>query len=339
MDIHPTLRLNMTGTCADPKEESARYQAAIEMAAWADAQGFGTVNLEEHHCADNGWLPSPLTMAAMVIARTRNVRVSVSALLVTLYDPLRLAEDIAVLDLASGGRTSYVTGIGYRPIEYHAMGKSWENRGAAMDEAMDAMLAAWKGEPFEFRGQTVRITPVPMTRPHPLIMIGGMSRPAARRAARLGLPFCPPVDTPELETYYYAELERQGKRGFYFTLGQNNSMLFVDEDPERAWEELAPCFLRELQEYSRWKVEGVPRPSEEEVHTIEDLRRQKRFVILHPEEAIEQIQSGAFPFTVLHPLAGGVPVDRAWQSLELFADKVLAPLRAQGEAPSESGAK
>ncbi len=331
MEINATLRLNMTGISPDPVAESARYRAAIEMAAWADEEGFATVNLEEHHCAENGWLPSPLTLAAMVIARTRRVRVSVSALLVTLYDPLRLAEDIAILDLASGGRTSYITGIGYRPIEYHAMGKSWADRGAAMDEAMEAMLAAWTGEPFSFRGKTVRITPVPMTRPHPLIMIGGMSRPAARRAARLGLPFCPPVDAPELETFYYAELERQGKQGFYFKLGQSNSMLFVDDDPEKAWHELAPCFLRELQEYSTWKVDGVPRPSEETVETVDDLRRQKRFVILRPEEAIEQIRSGALPHTVLHPLAGGVPIDRAWQSLELFASRVLAPLRAMAD--------
>ena len=113
----------MTGLCADPKDEARRYQAALAMAAYADVEGFGAVGLEEHHCADNGWLPSPLLMAGMVAGCTSKVQINITALLITLYDPIRLAEDIAVLDLASGGRFSFVAGLGYRPEEYHALGK------------------------------------------------------------------------------------------------------------------------------------------------------------------------------------------------------------------------
>ena len=67
--------------------------------------------------------------------------------------------------------------------------------------------------------------------------------------------------------------------------------LAADDDPEEAWEVLAPCFLRELKEYGAWKVEGVRRPSEQAVHTVADLRRQKRFEVLRPEEARERLRA------------------------------------------------
>jgi len=330
VSLNAALRINMTGLCEDPAEESTRYRAALDMAEYAEERGFGAVNMEEHHCADNGWLPAPLTIAAMVIARTKQIRVSVAALLVTLYDPVRLAEDIAILDLVSGGRFSFVAGLGYRPIEYHATGKRWEDRGALMDECIDTLLKAWTGEPFEYRGETVRVTPVPMSRPHPLFFVGGMSEVAAKRAARYGLPFYPPMDRPDLKVVYEAELERLGKQGFYYSPGPGNSMLVVDEDPDTAWEELGPYFLRELAEYSSWKLDGVPRPSEEDVRTIDEMKRQGRFEILTPADARKRFEGKGEQIAVLHPLAGGVPIERAWRSLRLFCDEVLDPLRSTG---------
>ena len=325
--VHAALRINMTGLENDPAAEAERYRAAVDMAVYAEEHGFDTVNLEEHHCAENGWLPSPLMLAAMIVARTSRVRVSVTALLATLYDPIRLAEDVAVLDLVSGGRFTFTAGLGYRPIEYHATGKSWAERGRLMDEMIETLLAAWKGEPFEYRGETIRVTPTPLSKPHPLFLVGGMSRAAARRAARFGLPFYPPQHQPELEAFYYEELERQGKKGFYLHPGEGNSMLVIEEDPERAWPELAPYFLRELQEYGSWKVDGVPRPSEESVETIEELRAQKRFEIVSPEAARTSMAEGQRPMAVLHPLAGGVPLERAWRQLETFSTEVLAKVR------------
>ena len=90
------------------------------MAKYADENDFFTLSFEEHHGADDGWSPTPLTNAAMVVGATKNVRIIVQALLVPLHDPIRLAEQIAVLDLASGGRVSVVAGLGYRPEEYEA---------------------------------------------------------------------------------------------------------------------------------------------------------------------------------------------------------------------------
>ncbi len=103
-------------------------------------------------------------------------------------------------------------------------------------------------------------------------------------------------------------------------------MLVVDPDPEAAWQELAPYFLRELQEYNTWAQDGVTRPSEQAVETIDDLKEQKRFEILTPEEARRRFADGSSEMAVMHPLAGGIPLDRAWYRLRLFCDEVLTPL-------------
>lgn len=326
------LRLNMTGHSPDPSVESARYRAAIEMAAFAEKNGFSVVSVEEHHVAENGWLPSPLTLAAALIGRTETIAVNCTALLITLYDPIRLAEDIAVLDLMSGGRFSFVAGLGYRPEEYAALDRDWNARGKQMDHTIETLLKAWSGEPFEYNGKRIRVTPVPVSKPHPPFAIGGMSKAAARRAARFGLPFFPPMEMPELADLYRSELDRLGHEGITFHPAEENSMLFIDEDPERAWHELAPYFLREAQEYAAWKTAGIPRPAEEPVLGIEDLRRQKRYEILTPTECVARIQAHGPAFTpCLHPLCGGIPIERAWQGLELYVDKVLP---AQGLEPT-----
>lgn len=321
------LRLNMTGLQPDAAAEGIRYRAAIDMAEYVDRAGFDIVNMEEHHCAENGWLPSPLTMAAAVAARTQKVRIGITALLVTLYDPVRLAEDLAVIDLLSNGRLTFVAGSGYRPQEYHAMDKTWSARGRLMDEVIDTLLKAWRGEPFEYKGRMLRVTPMPQQRPHPLFFIGGMTPVAARRAARFGLPFYPPIEDAALQAVYYSELEKHGKTGFCYSPRDGNSMLCIDEDPEQAWQTLGPYFLREMQEYSSWKMEGVPRPSEDNVMTVDDVRSSGRFTILTPEQARAHLDSGAVQNMVLHPLAGGVPVERAWQSLRLFVEQVLPAIR------------
>ena len=111
-------RFNLVAPGASPAELGARYRAALEMAAYADDRGVTTVQTEEHHGVENNWLPSPFVFAGAVFGATRRIAVTVSAMIGPLHDPLRLAEDIAVLDLVSGGRLVTVAGIGYRPEEY-----------------------------------------------------------------------------------------------------------------------------------------------------------------------------------------------------------------------------
>ena len=235
MKLATTLRINMTGAPASPETQGERYRAAIEMAAYADRHGFSIVNVEEHHCAAIGWLPSPLVMAGLIAGRTARVRIRVSALLITLYDPIRLAEDIA-------------------------MDRDWASRGMSSDFILQTLLQAWRGEAFEYRGRMVRISPVPQTRPIPPLAYGGMSAAAARRAARFGLDFHPPAHMPELVAIYEDELERLGKCGHAEWPREGTSLVFLDEDPEAAWQEIGPYLLAEAAEYGSWAREGVERP-------------------------------------------------------------------------------
>ncbi|WP_067888596.1 LLM class flavin-dependent oxidoreductase [Nocardia vaccinii] len=313
------LRLTMTNVPG--AEHMSRYREALEMAAYVDARGFTAVACEEHHLADNGWLPSPLILAAAVAGCTRRVQISVSALLVPLYDPVRLAEDIAVLDNLSGGRFSFVAGLGYREAEYRALDREWSRRGRSMDECLDILMKAWSGEPFERNGRSTRVTPLPHTRPHPLMFIGGMSAAAARRAARYGLPFYPPMPMPELEQLYRDELARNSTSGFVYRPPRGNTTTLVHPDPETAWRELGPCLLAEAAEYASWKSEGVPRPNEEAM-TVEQLRRGNAVEILTPEECLAAIDGGVEQI-VMNPLAGGIPLDEGWKMLRLFTEQVL----------------
>ena len=317
------IRFNQIQPGLEPNEMSARYKATLDMAQYADEHGFDVVSLEEHHGAENGWSPSPLITAGMVFGRCPRIGVSISALLVPLHDPLRIAEDIAVLDLASGGRLVVIAGIGYRPEEYAAHGKSWADRGKLMDESLDVMLKAWTGEPFEYRGETVRVTPVPVTKPHPLVLVGGTSRPAARRAARLGLPLSPAAHLPELEAYYYEQCKEHGTQGFCGMPDADLSLLSVHEDPDKAWAELGQHFLHEATTYANWQTPDIKSAVHSHAKTAEELRAEGIYQVLTPDECIAKGKDGQF---TLHPLVGGMPIDEGWKSLELFGNEVLPNL-------------
>ena len=90
-----------------------RYAAAIEMAEWADRLGALQVVLSEHHGSENGYLPSPLPLVAAMAARTTNIRFNIAAMVAPFHDPLRLAEDIAVVDHLTRGRLDVIITGGY----------------------------------------------------------------------------------------------------------------------------------------------------------------------------------------------------------------------------------
>jgi alkanesulfonate monooxygenase SsuD/methylene tetrahydromethanopterin reductase-like flavin-dependent oxidoreductase (luciferase family) len=318
------LRLNFVTPGLDPKTVAGQYQAGIEMAKYADENGFFTVSFEEHHGADDGWSPTPLLNAAMVAGVTKNVRIIVQALLVPLHDAVRLAEEIAVLDLATGGRISCVAGLGYRPEEYEWAGKSWKDRGKLLDESITAMLAAWRGEEFEYQGHKARVTPVPTSPAQALLFIGGTGKPGARRAARFDLPFLPAANLPELEQFYNAECESRGVTPFIMMPPEDTAMMYVAEDPDKAWAEYGKYFLHEATTYANWQTPDIHSAVHSHAKTVEELRAEGIYQVRTPEEIIESAKpKGDFATTVLHPLIGGMPPEVGWESLRLYVDKVL----------------
>ncbi|MER7835188.1 LLM class flavin-dependent oxidoreductase [Streptomyces sp. NPDC096040] len=318
------VRFNLVEPGADSASLGARYRAAVEMAAYADEHGVTTVQTEEHHGVDNNWLPSPFAFAGAVFGATRNIAVTVSAVIGPLHDPLRLAEDIAVLDLLGGGRLVTVAGIGYRPEEYALFDVEWKRRGRLQDEVLETVLKAWTGDEFEYRGRTVRITPRPFTDPHPLLLVGGSSKAAARRAARLGLPFFPSAHLPELEAYYKEKLTEYGTEGWTMMPTAETPLLHIAEDPDRAWAQCGGHFLHEARTYASWQSGDIHSAVRSSATTVEELRAEGVYRILTPEECV----AAGLDNLVLHPLAGGMPLEEGWRSLRLFAEAVLPALAA-----------
>ncbi|MEV5974432.1 LLM class flavin-dependent oxidoreductase [Streptomyces sp. NPDC051921] len=320
------VRFNLVDPHADPVSLSARYRAAVEMAVHADAHGVDTVQTEEHHGAANNWLPSPFAFAGAVFGATRRIAVTVSAIIGPLHDPLRLAEEIAVLDLLSGGRLVTVAGIGYRPEEYEERGVDWGRRGKLQDLLLETLLAAWSGEPFTYQGRTVRITPRPLTQPHPLLLVGGSSKAAARRAARLGLPLFPSAHLPELETYYQEQCAAYGTEGWTMMPARETPLLHVSEDPDRTWAEYGGHFLHEARTYASWQSKDIRSAVRSTATTVPELRAEGVYRVVTPEECVAL--GAELDSLVLHPLCGGMPVEEGWRSVRLFCDAVLPRLTA-----------
>jgi alkanesulfonate monooxygenase SsuD/methylene tetrahydromethanopterin reductase-like flavin-dependent oxidoreductase (luciferase family) len=320
------LRFNCIQPGLEPKELSARYQAFVEMAAIGDEQGFTIVNLEEHHGADNGWSPSPLVMAGMIVGRTKKIGVNFGALLLPLHDPIRVAEDLAVLDLMSGGRVTTTVGLGYRPSEYVVHGKDWATRGKLMDHCVDTLLKAWTGEPFEYNGTTVRVTPTPLTKPHPILMVGGTSKASARRAARFGLPLYTAAPVPEVEALYYEECKRLGVKGFCIMPPPKSTHLFVHDDPDEAWATLGQHVWHEASTYAGWQTGDISSSAHSHATSVEELRAEGLYKFVTPTEAVETIRTNQF--ALLHPLCGGMPLDAAWNMFNQFVDVVWPQVRA-----------
>jgi alkanesulfonate monooxygenase SsuD/methylene tetrahydromethanopterin reductase-like flavin-dependent oxidoreductase (luciferase family) len=304
------------------------YASAIAQAGYCDTFGFDTLVLSEHHGVDDGYLPSPLVMASAFAAITPRIAITISALLAPLYDPLRLAEDIAVLDHASRGRVSYVMGLGYREEEYEALGKSWEGRGQLIEDVLATLIKAWTGEPFEYAGRTVRVTPTPFTKPHPMIFYGGMSKAAARRAARLGLGFFPQVTDTSLAELYRAECEKLGRRsGFVLQPPPGPGTVYCAENPDAFWERAGPHLLYEARSYHSWQ-KGVTSAVHDSSETVDEMKAAGVYAVWTPEEMIERCRSGEVGAVTTHPLCGGMPIDLSYESLRLIAETVIPAVRS-----------
>ncbi|MCX8072465.1 MAG: LLM class flavin-dependent oxidoreductase [Candidatus Binatia bacterium] len=304
-------------------DHARQYAACLEMCRWADELGLDMCVLSEHHGVEDGFLPAPLTLAAAIAGATKRLPINVAALLVPLHDPIRLAEELAVLDLVSSGRVSVVAGLGYRPEEFAMAGVDRAQRGKLLEEGIQVLRQAWTGEPFEFRGRTVRVTPKPA---NPItIFLGGSTPAAARRAARLRTAFLPAIADPQLATIYQEECVRVGfDQGFVMMPG-GPGFVHVSQDPERDWERIGPHALYDATTYAAWQTPD--QRSQVHVHgsTLEDVRRSGVYQVLTPEECVALAREQGR--LVLHPLMGGIAPELAWESLRLFEREVWPRIR------------
>jgi alkanesulfonate monooxygenase SsuD/methylene tetrahydromethanopterin reductase-like flavin-dependent oxidoreductase (luciferase family) len=303
------------------------YQAALEMAAWSETRGGLMAIACEHHAMADGYLPSPLVLATALAARTTTLSIMTAALVVPLYDPVRLAEDLVVLDVISGGRVSHVGAVGYRPEEYEHHGVDFHRRGAIAEAMLPVLLRAKTGEPFTHDGRRIHVTPAPVTPGGPRLAWGGGSAAAAKRAGRFGLDFFAQGGGPELEGVYQAEARAHGHEPGFCMIPPLDlaTTVFVARDVDEAWAEVGPHLLHDVVSYASINVGNEHTASLSRATTVDELRAEDRtHRILTVDQAVDVVKTG-MPLQ-LQPLVGGLPPALAWKYLEVVADDVMPRL-------------
>jgi alkanesulfonate monooxygenase SsuD/methylene tetrahydromethanopterin reductase-like flavin-dependent oxidoreductase (luciferase family) len=316
------LRYDLRAPAWGPATSSELYAACLDQCQWADDRDVMMVVLSEHHGVDDGYLSSPLVLAGAIAGRTRKLQISIQAILVPLHDPLRLAEDLAALSLISDGRVMFTAGLGYRDEEFEMFGVERRRRAPLLEESVEAIRSAWSGEPFEFRGRTVTVTPRP-AKP-PLMFVGGSVPAGAKRAARMHLPFMSASDDDSLAEVYRQEAEAVGYTGGFAIIPKDPTYVHVSDDPERDWAIVGPHFLHDAKSYDAWQKPDQSSAVHVHADSIEAVRDSGVYQVLTPEETIAHARSHGT--LILHPLVGGLPPDVGWASLELFDAKVRSHL-------------
>ena len=300
---------------------AATYAAALDMIRWAEEHDFGRITFGEHHQSPDGYLPCPLVFAAAVGGRTSRIRVRVSVLLAPLYDPVRLAEEVAVADLCLQGRLDLGLGVGYVEDDFHAFGADYHRRGAHLEWLVPFLRRAWTGEPFEHNGTTVRVTPRPCQDPMP-IHLGGGTRPAIERAARIADGFFAPAMQRPWEHYRRTCIElgkpdpgEWPKRGPIF-------LWVTTGDKDEAWARLEPHVRHQIDSYAGWTTAGLGRADGPFVPP-------DGYVVADPDEAVRLIRDlGPDGELHLNPLLAGIDPAYAWDMLRTFERHVLPSLEA-----------
>ena len=304
---------------ADAETRQEIFARAVAQASYVDAHRMDALMVSEHHAADDGYLPSPLLVASAFAAVTSRVPITVSALLVNLYEPLRLAEDIAVLDHLSRGRVSYTFGLGYRPEEYALYSREWATRGRDIEDRISQVLAAWT------EGTT---TPAPYSRPHPFLFYGGGSAAAARRAARLGLNFQPQHADPVLKDLYDETCRAAGREpGFVLQAPADGpANVFCAADPGEFWERYGHHLLADAVAYQAWHGEAGSYVVDHST-SVEEMQAAGVYVVLTADDLVARCQDGSVRLVTSHPACGGLPPEPSWASLRLICETVLPAVR------------
>jgi alkanesulfonate monooxygenase SsuD/methylene tetrahydromethanopterin reductase-like flavin-dependent oxidoreductase (luciferase family) len=203
-------------------------------------------------------------------------------------------------------------------------GVDFHRRGAIAEQKLGVLLRAKTGEPFEYEGRHIHVTPAPFTPGGPMVAWGGGSLPAARRAGRHGIGFMAQAGDPALRVAYEEAAREAGHEPGLCMLPNPDdaSTIFVARDVDRAWEELGPYLMHDVRSYAEWNEGNDDTASLSFVDSAEALRAENRsHRILGIEEAIESVRAGA-PLA-LHPLIGGLPPEIAWGYLRTVVEEVM----------------
>jgi alkanesulfonate monooxygenase SsuD/methylene tetrahydromethanopterin reductase-like flavin-dependent oxidoreductase (luciferase family) len=309
------LRFNFASPQGEPRKQSELLRAAIELAQWGETRGITTVSVDEHHATGHGWSCNPIMAAGMLLAGTSKLIASVDCALGPLWNPVRLAEDIALVDNMSRGRLHTTVGLGYRVSEYDSLGVDFSQRGRLMDDLIERMLSVWSDTGS-------------WSRPHPPLYVGGGARVTAKRAARFRLPLSLADHLPDVAVYYRELCAEVGIAPLIIMPGPvNRGMIYLHEDPDKAWAELGEHILWEAVTYGGWSKDQRSLMHLPGVQTLDEVKASGRYRFLTPDQLVAEVRDASdYGPIVLHPLVGGMPVDEAWKSVQLLVDKVVPAL-------------
>lgn len=322
-----------------PVEDSQHFSDSLRQVELAEKLGFDSAWLEEHHGTSGHYHPSPFMFLAGYATRTERIQLGTNIAILPLYHPVRLAEDVAQLDIMSAGRVIFGVAIGYRPEEFAAFQTPLQGRGAQFVEMVKLMKRLWSEENVTHQSQryaldAFTLEPRPVQQPHPPVWLGGWGKLAIQRAALLGDAWIP-GPTANLDKLK----EAQGRyhdhlAGIGVDPAQRERPLTRDvviaKTQEQA-EELAQKYLLAAyrDEYSTWDHPLIGTSDQTATDKMEELR-QGRFIIGDPDSVIQQIRFFEKEFGMNHLICRlhfpGMPPEMVTQEIELLGREVVPVL-------------
>ena len=312
------------------KSWAAHYADVLDAVAWSEQAGFDGAWVPEHHCAPDGYMPSPLVALGAIAARTKRLRIGTGVALAPLYNPVRFASDCAVLDALSGGRLELGLAIGYRKREYAAMQAEFGKRGKVFDELLEIVTRLWAGECVSFAGQhftldNVSIAPTPAAGRIPMY-IGGFAPKALDRVARYADGYFGNADCVPM---YLERMAAHGRDPAQASVRVPGLFVTVAKDPEAAMDELAPYYHYINTVYAGWNAEdqalGIDNPALGDMD-LDAFRASGIFQVWTPEQAVAKFRAMREKFPLDHfmmSLPPGLPLDRFVAYAQVFADEVM----------------
>jgi probable F420-dependent oxidoreductase len=306
----------------------ALYAETLDVIAETEKLGFEGAWLPEHHLAEDGYLPSPVTVLAAVAARTNRMRIGTGVALAPLYHPVRFATDVALIDILSNGRLDLGLAIGYRKRETAAFGVDFTRRGARFDEFLQIVTRLWAGETVDFEGKHFQIRGAMLRPPAPRgripLYIGGFAEKAMDRVARYGEGY---IGSPDVCDLYVAKLAEQGKDIEAARIRVTGLTTVVARDPDAAMDELAPYFLHVNNSYGKFFAEdqalGMAGMKQK---TLDEYKASGELQILTPDAAIAMFKDMQARMPIEHfmmAMPPGLPAGRFLRYAEDFAKDVL----------------
>ncbi|HEY1931643.1 MAG TPA: LLM class flavin-dependent oxidoreductase [Acetobacteraceae bacterium] len=343
--MRPQLRVGLVydfrNTPDTGMDNPSLYAAIIDQVAWLDGIGLDLVWFTEHHFLDDGYLPSWIPIAGALAARTKHARFSCDVCLLPFNHPVRLAEDLAVLDNISGGRIELGVGMGYAPHEFRGFGLPVSRRVSLTDEGIAVLQHCFAGERFSFSGKRyefadVWIRPGYVQSGGPPLWIAAMSEAGARRAARFDTNLLPQGARSMALDPWRAELAATGRDPEAKRVGIIRSCLVTD-DRERDWPSVRAAERYRVSTYARFQQEIGGGASAGGVRAnSEEARIPQTWVVGDVAHCVAELAAFVREFGITDLVSWAVPPglrpEQMNGSLERFFREMVPRLKREVEA-------